>query len=399
VLAPVAQFAADARRKAAMIAVEPGARLSELFARALACKLRAAVAIALMINVTACGARSGLLTIEPGNIDAGRAGGGAGGAPGAGGADGVPDASSPAESTPASCLGLAQDCGPVSDESCCATREVTGGVFYRSYDGVNYTDTSFPAKVSDFRLDRFEVTVGRFRKFVAAWNGGWRPEAGSGKHTSLNGGLGLSDSGDLARYEGGWDNSWADNVLLTDTTLGCDGFGQVWTPAPGANENLPIECANWYAAYAFCIWDGAMLPSEAEWNYAASGGQEQRVFSWSKPPASTQISCDDVTAWDCTHSLSKPVGSRSPAGDGRFGQADLAGNLWEWTLDWYSAYENPCSDCTQLTPSASRTIRGGSDDNTLQGLYLVAGFRESVYAAVPASTASSQVGVRCARGR
>jgi len=48
--------------------------------------------------------------------------------------------------------------------------------------------------VGDFKLDKYEVTVGRFRQFVAAWNGGagYTPPAGSGKHTHLNGGNGLN---------------------------------------------------------------------------------------------------------------------------------------------------------------------------------------------------------------
>ena len=76
---------------------------------------------------------------------------------------------------PPSCKGLADNkCGP-SGESCCVSPLVPGGTFFRSYDGImrgngvpNFTDKSNPATVSDFRLDKFEITVGRFRKFVEA---------------------------------------------------------------------------------------------------------------------------------------------------------------------------------------------------------------------------------------
>ena len=94
-------------------------------------------------------------------------------------------------------------CG-ATGESCCTSPLVTGGTYYRTYDGVttsNYTMATLapdggptqladPATVSDFRLDKYLVTVGRFRAFVGAWNGGkgWLPPAGSGKHTHLNGG-------------------------------------------------------------------------------------------------------------------------------------------------------------------------------------------------------------------
>jgi len=84
------------------------------------------------------------------------------------------------------------DCGP-HKESCCVSLDVPGGTFYRSYDGVTYTDKSYPATVSPFRLDKYEVTVGRFRQFVSAVVAGWRPRPGSGKHIHLNGGRGLTN--------------------------------------------------------------------------------------------------------------------------------------------------------------------------------------------------------------
>ena len=133
---------------------------------------------------------------------------------------------------------------------------------------------SDPATVSDFRLDKYPVTLGRFRQFVNAWNSGsgYVPPAGSGKHTHLNGGRGLANSGAPRTYETGWVASDDDKIAPTAANLLCDPGSDslalpdddVWTDAPGTHENRPINCVNWYEAYAFCIWDGGFLPSEAD---------------------------------------------------------------------------------------------------------------------------------------
>ena len=193
------------------------------------------------------------------------------------------------------------NCGPGGSgtESCCASIEVPGGTFNRTYDpeeadggGLDVgadggaLGLADPTTVSGFRLDKYLVTVGRFRQFVAAWNGGYYPAAGSGKHTHLNGGQGLQNGGAPGTYETGWDASW-DNTTDIDPTdanmAQCEatsGQGVTWTSSVGSNENLPINCTTWWEAYAFCIWDGGFLPSEAEWEYAAAGGGLQLEYPW-----------------------------------------------------------------------------------------------------------------------
>jgi Sulfatase-modifying factor enzyme 1 len=176
------------------------------------------------------------------------------------------------------------NCGPGGSgtESCCASLGVTGGTFYRTYDTSFFvpltadggpTAEADPATVSSVRLDKYSVTVGRFRQFVSAVSppdggAGWLPAPGSGKHAYLSGGNGLANSAAPPGYEPGWSALDNVNIAPTDANLSCG----TWTPSPGVQENFPINCVNWYEAYAFCIWDGGFLPSEAEWEYAAAGG-------------------------------------------------------------------------------------------------------------------------------
>ena len=99
------------------------------------------------------------------------------------------------------------NCGPLRADNCARSLLVSGGTFYRKVLGdPSGAGKVYPATISDFRLDKYEVTVGRFRKFVDAWVGGWHPSAGEGKHTHLNGGAGLVNT--AGGNEPGWDASW-----------------------------------------------------------------------------------------------------------------------------------------------------------------------------------------------
>ena len=154
---------------------------------------------------------------------------------------------------PPSCSGLAATCGPSSSESCCTSPLVTGGTFYRSYDGVttypnDFTSKAYPATVSDFRLDTYEITVGRFRKFVAAYSQNMIA-AGAGKNPNN-----ASDPG----WDTAWNTSLPANAAALETVVACNATYQTWTPSTGSNENRPMNCINWYEAFAFCIWDGGV---------------------------------------------------------------------------------------------------------------------------------------------
>ena len=304
-----------------------------------------------------------------------------------------------------SCAGLPATCGPCENEDCCASTRVSGGTFYRTYEGPNLSDRGDPATVSDFRLDRFEITVGRFRRFVAAWDAGYRPGSNAGKHSHLNRGFGLSTR---LGFEYGWLDGDADELPTTasgddgwDARLSCDTDNPSWTSSPGANETKPVRCLDWYAAYAFCIWDGGFLPSEAEWAYAATGGAEQRVFPWSSPAASAEIDCTRAnylgaangTDYCTAAGVGAPnrVGWNSPLGDGKFGQADLAGNVAEWTLDSYDRYEPSCIDCVAMRIGNDQVVRGGGYN------YGAAYLHTTNRASVLARSAARGIGARCAR--
>ena len=214
--------------------------------------------------------------------------------------------------------------------------------------------TSATRTVDDFYLDKYEITVGRFRQFVKAGMGTQAspPASGAGANLAIPG--------------SGWDSTWNTN-LPADTTaltaaISCGAPYQTWTNTAGSNESQPVNSLDWYTASAFCSWDGGRLPTEAEWNYAASGGNEQRYYPWSSPPTSTTI--DDSYAVYCDGSCvgTRNVGSKSPKGDGKWGQSDLAGNVWEWTLDWFGIYQTPCDNCADIADAAAsyRVLRGGN---------------------------------------
>jgi formylglycine-generating enzyme len=307
--------------------------------------------------------------------------------------------------------GSSEEGGPTSD--CCSSPTVTGNsgspAFYRSYDGVDgglYTSKDDPATVSTLRLDAYEVTVGRFRNFVnAVRNDSYTPPPGSGIHTHLNDGSGLAAvDTDAGAYESGWLTAWNANLQPTDANLQCDPTYQTWTTsptAPGADDHRPINCVNWYEAYAFCIWDGGFLPSEAEWNYAAAGGDDQREYPWPDVDTTGDASPPDISCSFANYSPSgmppcfaagpNDVGSESPMGDGLYGQSDLAGNVWEWVLDAYAPYVYTCDNCANLGSAPLRVTRGGSF--SLVGTALLSSYRGNN----DPTTRDSSIGVRCAR--
>ncbi len=273
---------------------------------------------------------------------------------------------------PASCRDLPATCGPDKNDNCCNYGVVTGGSFGRGYDmsgtptqdgrsvyGVQTSADIAPAEITSFAMDRYEVTIGRFRKFVdAAYNSSWlidNPNVDQG--TPVVPGIAGEPRG--AGWRPGWRGRadlYAQSRLAFETAIDPD-FGdpssvcQVgvlvrWNDVSGQYDNKPMTCVTWHEALLFCIWDQAgtqksWLPTEAQWNFAAADGERQRAFPWSTPPGSTSITSGDggnanLGRSDQVENLDD-VGSH-PGGVGSFGQFDLAGNAREWVYGF-------CASC------------------------------------------------------
>ncbi len=224
--------------------------------------------------------------------------------------------------------------------------------------------------MSGFRLDKYLVTVGRFRQFVNG-GAGHVPASGTGKHTHLNGGMGLANSGTGGGYEPGWLAADNGNIAPTNANLACGALFETWTNTAGTQENLPINCVNWYEAAAFCIWDGGFLPSEAEWEYVAAGGSQELEYPWGSAAVGTACpgtGCE-YAIYNCYYpngsgTLCTGVANIAPVGNAsqgvaRWGQLDMAGEVLEWNLDWYANYTS-CTDCADTTVASGRVVRGGS---------------------------------------
>ncbi len=251
-----------------------------------------------------------------------------------------------------SCEGLETEC---AGASCCTTVDLPAGTVAvgRGSSGGDACPREFLSEcfsgetpehdvaVDGFALDHYAVTVGRFRAFVDAWYDNWRPAEGDGEIPGVAG--------------SGWQPAWND-YLPGAFNLDCHA-NATWTEAPGADEDKPIGCVNWYHAHAFCIWDGGRLPTEAEWEYAAAGAEENRLYPWGGAPIDETRSVFDTGTIE-------PVGSR-PAGAARWGHMDMAGNTSEWVFDCLDDgfFETPeaSADNAALVPGTEGPYPCGAD--------------------------------------
>ena len=259
-----------------------------------------------------------------------------------------------------SCVGLPASCGPSANASCCGAASVTGGTFDRRLRRLGRRHVSEPglpgsglrlpprhlrghgpgasasscAPASARRRTRRPRARARTRTSPAAGGSragtrtSRRPRARPGRPV-LGCGRDVRDVDD----QRGLGRQPADQ--LRDLVRG-DGVLRV-------GRRLPADRGAMELCGGRRLRPGARMRGRAR-------------------PALATVDCSYANytpSAACAAEGPNRVGSESPKGDGKWGQADLTGNVFEWTLDWQAAYANPCTDCADLTQSAMRTLRGG----------------------------------------
>ncbi len=152
----------------------------------------------------------------------------------------------------------------------------------------------------------------------------------------------------------------------------------------------PAVGVSWFDAAAYCAWNGKRLPTEAEWEYAASG-KDQRPGRWPWGP-DFKAGYANIRGGEDGFAYSAPVGTFE-AGRSSFGLYETAGNVAEWVWDWYDEFfykEGQVTLPSGPDEGKTKVVRGGSWDNTANDT------RTTKRHAVAPYRKEATIGFRCA---
>ena len=220
-------------------------------------------------------------------------------------------------------------------------------------DGEGLTGT---VSVSPFLIDAQAVTNSQFRAFVEET--GYVTEAEEIGWSFVFAGL-LPD--DFEDTRGVQATPWWRQV-----------FGASWISPEGPHSTIqkrldhPVVQVSWNDAFSYANWQGGRLPTEAEWEYAASAGLRNPIFPWGdelEPNGKHLMNVwqgsfpNDNSVADGWYGTA-PVRTYPP---NKFGLFEMTGNTWEWCQDWFTNERNPAPHNPSGPKSAeAKVIKGGS---------------------------------------
>ena len=257
---------------------------------------------------------------------------------------------------------------------------IPGGTFAMgTNDGFPFEGPVHTVTVSPFLLDKQEVTVGQFARFIKTT--GYKTEAEK---------FGWGGVFDPAR--GAWTKGEGANWRRPDGPN-----------RPAARPDEPVTQISHADAAAYARWAGKRLPTEAEWEFAARGGRQNKTFPWGddlrprgKPVANWwqgEFPARD-TGEDGFGGRRAPAGSFAPNG---YGLYDMGGNVWEWCGDWFAPdyyARSPRTNPRGPAKGDERVIRGGS---WMCSLNYCRGFRAAARSHSAPDSGLNNLGFRCAK--